>query len=199
MKRFILLIIWLGFILYSVFLAPEGNGPYLSELLTMNHPDPSLLAMFSLLGVFPAVFAILLLRDDSGSVPAWPFVVGSFLLGAFSLLPYFILNKNKERSNRTPNKVRRFLQLRGLSIVLIGLAFGLMVYGLLAGDATIYQKAFLESNFVHVMTIDFLVLTGLSIVALRDRDGVAGWIGLLPIIGPLSLVITKNGKERKHA
>lgn len=199
MKRFILLIIWLGFILYSVFLAPEGNGPYLSELLTMNHPDPSLLAMFSLLGVFPAVFAILLLRDDSGSVPAWPFVVGSFLLGAFSLLPYFILNKNKERSNRTPNKVSRFLQLRGLSIVLIGLAFGLMVYGLLAGDATIYQKAFLESNFVHVMTIDFLVLTGLSIVALRDRDGVAGWIGLLPIIGPLSLVITKNGKERKHA
>ncbi|WP_283153252.1 hypothetical protein [Guptibacillus hwajinpoensis] len=199
MKRFILLIIWLGFILYSVFLAPEGNGPYLSELLTMNHPDPSLLAMFSLLGVFPLVFAILLLRDDSGSVPAWPFVVGSFLLGAFSLLPYFILNKNKERSNRTPNKVRRFLQLRGLSIVLIGLAFGLMVYGLLAGDTTIYQKAFLESNFVHVMTIDFLVLTGLSIVALRDRDGVAGWTGLLPIIGPLSLVITKNGKERKHA
>ncbi len=199
MSRVSFLIIWLGLILYSVFLAPDGNGSYLSDLLTMNDPDAGLLAMFSLLGVFPAVFAILLLRNDSGSVPAWPFVVGSFVLGAFSLLPYFILNKNKERSNRTPNKVRGFLQSRGLSIVLIGLAFGLMVYGLFFGEATIYQKAFLESNFVHVMTIDFLILTGLSIVALRDRDGVAGWIGLLPIIGPLSLVITKNSKERKHA
>ncbi|MFP3488833.1 hypothetical protein R0K20_14610, partial [Staphylococcus sp. SIMBA_130] len=76
----------------------------------MNDPDAGLLAMFSLLGVFPAVFALLFLRNVSGSVPAWPFVVGSFVLGAFSLLPYFILNKNKERSNRTPNKVRKFLQ-----------------------------------------------------------------------------------------
>ncbi|WP_371017916.1 hypothetical protein [Pseudalkalibacillus sp. JSM 102089] len=189
MKRFILLILWLGFILYSVFLAPEGNGPYLSELLTMNQPDPSLLAMFSLLGVFPAVFAVLLLRSDRGSIPAWPFVLGSFVTGAFSLMPYFILNKKKDAPNRTPDKLRILLQSRGLSLVLIMIALGLMIYGLVAGDASIYHKAFLESNFVHVMTIDFLVLTGLSILALRERDRVSGIHGLLPIVGPLMIVI----------
>lgn len=58
MKRMILLIVWLGFIFYSMYLAPDGNGGYLSDLMTMNDPDPGLLAMFSLLGVWPAVFAL---------------------------------------------------------------------------------------------------------------------------------------------
>ncbi|WP_159786792.1 hypothetical protein [Bacillus sp. N1-1] len=52
MSRVSFLILWLGLILYSVFLAPDGNGSYLSNLLTMNDPDAGLLAMFSLLGVF---------------------------------------------------------------------------------------------------------------------------------------------------
>lgn len=192
MKRISLFIIWIGFILYAVLLAPDGNGSYLSDLITMNDPDAGLLAMFSLLGVFPVVFAILLLRDDSGSVPAWPFVLGSFALGAFSLLPYFIVNKKTHRPNRTPNKLKRLLESKILLSILILLAIGLMVYGIVAGEATLYQKAFLESNFVHVMTIDFLVLTGLSIFALRSRDGIAGWIGFFPIIGPLYFIYTKT-------
>ncbi|WP_226654241.1 hypothetical protein [Pseudalkalibacillus hwajinpoensis] len=194
MKRILLFIIWLGFILYAVFVAPEGNGSYLSDLFTMNHSDAGLFAMFSLLGVFPAVFAILLLRDDSGSVPAWPFVLGSFALGAFSLLPYFFLNKKRSRSNRTPDKLRKFLDSKVLSLFLLVLALGLMVYGISAGDGMVYQKAFLESNFVHVMTIDFIVLTGLSILALRERDGTSGVKGFLPIIGPLYVVTIKKGK-----
>ncbi|MGA9289733.1 MAG: hypothetical protein WBV93_15475 [Anaerobacillus sp.] len=192
MRKISLLIIWLGFIFYSVFLAPDGNGEYLSDLMTMNDPDPGLLAMFSLLGVVPAVFAILLLQDDRGSVPAWPFVLGSFAFGAFSLLPYFILNNNKDRSNRTPDKVAQFLQSKGLLVVLILLTLFLFGYGILAGDPNVYQTAFGESNFVHVMTIDFVVLTMLSVIALYDRNYRKAFVGLVPIIGSLLIVMKRK-------
>lgn len=191
MKRMILLIVWLGFIFYSMYLAPDGNGGYLSDLMTMNDPDPGLLAMFSLLGVWPAVFAILLLRSDRGSVSAWPFVLGSFALGAFSLLPYFILNRKVERANRIPVKLQRFLSSNVLALILILLTVFLMVYGVLSREPGVYETAFLESNFVHVMTIDFVVLTSLSILALRDRDQVTGLAGVIPIIGPLIVTLKK--------
>lgn len=192
MKRIVLLIIWIGFIFYSAFIAPDGNGSYLSDLLTMNDPDPGLLAMFSLLGIWPAVFCILLLRSDQGSVPAWPFVLGSFALGAFSLLPYFILNRKVERANRIPEKVQRLLSSKSLAVILMLLTIVLMVYGLVAREPGVYEKAFLESNFVHVMTIDFAVLTVLSIIALRDRDQVPGLAGVIPIIGSLIVTMKKQ-------
>ncbi|MBN8208791.1 hypothetical protein JI666_08530 [Bacillus sp. NTK071] len=191
MKRILLFIIWLGFIFYSVFIAPSGNGNYLSDLITMNDPDPGLLAMFSLLGVWPAVFAILLLRSDRGSVPAWPFVLGSFVLGAFSLLPYFILNRKVERANRIPVKLQRFLSSNALAVILMLVTIFLMGYGIMGREPGVYETAFLESNFVHVMTIDFVVLTFLSILALRDRDQVTGLYGFIPIIGPLIVTMKK--------
>ncbi|MGB8000254.1 MAG: hypothetical protein WCF60_09245 [Anaerobacillus sp.] len=192
MRKISLLIIWLGFIFYSLFLAPDGNGEYFSDLMTMNDPDPGLLAMFSLLGVFPVVFAILLLQDDRGSVPAWPFVLGSFAFGAFSLLPYFILNSNMARSNRTPDKVAQFLQSKGLLVVLILLTLFLFGYGILAGEPDVYKTAFGESNFVHVMTIDFVVLTMLSVIALYDRNHRNAFVGLIPIIGSLLIVMKRK-------
>ncbi len=148
--------------------------------------------MFSLLGVFPMAFAVLLLRNDRGSVPAWPFVLGSFALGAFSLLPYFIMNKKMKRSNRTPDKLARFFQSKGLVVILILITFFLMGYGLLAGDPTIYKIAFLQSNFVHVMTIDFVMLTLLSVIALRERNHRKAFIGLIPIVGPLLIVMNRK-------
>jgi hypothetical protein len=64
-----------------------------------------------------------------------------------------------------------------------------MGYGLLAGDRSIYVESFQQSQFVHVMTIDFVVLTALSIYAISldaSKRAVSRswrWVGLLPIIG----------------
>ncbi|WP_347548282.1 hypothetical protein ABFG93_12075 [Pseudalkalibacillus hwajinpoensis] len=59
---------WIYF-LCSVFLAPDGNGNYLSDLIKMNNPDPGLLAVFSLLGgVIPIIGPFIIVMKRSHSI-----------------------------------------------------------------------------------------------------------------------------------
>lgn len=91
--RWILGLVWIAFIAYALLLAPgqsPGSDPIFKELITLQSEEPWLLTVFSWLGIFPAVYACMLLRTsvkERGRVPAWPFVILSFGLGAFALLP----------------------------------------------------------------------------------------------------------------
>lgn len=191
----VLLGTWLLFISYSFFLAPvDGNEGYLTEFLTLNAPDPLLLAVFSLLGVYPAVFSILLLENDKATIPAWPFALGSFLLGAFSLLPYFIFHKDRKgvQRNRTSVRLQAIVNSSSLQLALLTITIFLMVYGLFFGSLETYSQAFYESRLVHVMTIDFLVLTCLAVLGIYHHAFYKNphlsskcWLGMVPIIGPL--------------
>ncbi len=50
--------------------------------------EPSVVALFQLMGVWPmAMLALLAPRLRRGPVALWPFVLGSMALGAFMLLP----------------------------------------------------------------------------------------------------------------
>ncbi|WP_411346283.1 hypothetical protein ACE3MZ_09985 [Paenibacillus sp. WLX1005] len=199
--RYVLLIVWLGFIGYAFLLAPDtvGPDPYLRSLLTLQSDEPSLLAMFTLLGLFPLSYACLLLRTDDRVVPAWPFVIGSFALGAFALLPYFIVTasgKWGERTHRirTADSIRRSTEGAATHWILLILTVFVMGYGLLGGHGAAYHQAFDTSAFVHTMTIDFVILTIVSVYAIhvdermqRQPAGLA-WIGLIPIVGLLLYV-----------
>ncbi|WP_322904213.1 hypothetical protein [Paenibacillus campi] len=199
--RYVLLLIWLAFIGYAVFLTP-GTGeadPYLRSLLTLQADEPSLMAMFTLLGLFPLAYACLLLRGDNRGIPAWPFVIGSFALGAFALLPYFILTASGRWAEhhhdvRTAPSIRRSAEGAATHWILLLLTVGVIAYGWIGGDQAAYAQAFNSSSFVHTMTIDFVVLTLLSVYAIsRDERAIrqpAGimWIGLIPVIGLLLYV-----------
>lgn len=103
--RWILGLVWIAFIAYALLLAPgqsPGSDPIFKELITMQSKEPWLLTVFSWLGIFPAMYASMLLRTsvkERGRVPAWPFVILSFGLGAFALLPYYAWSSSSNRSS----------------------------------------------------------------------------------------------------
>lgn len=200
MRRGLFFLIWVSFILYAWLFAPTGNAGYLNQLLTMDNPDPLLLCVFSMLGIFPMAFSMMLLSHDRQRIPAWPFAIGSFALGAFALLPYFFLTKNEAvRSVRTPRWLLSVFQSLSLRLLLLIGTMVLVVYGFGWGSIEQYVPAFQASSFVHVMTIDLFVLSGLSVYAIycyEQQRRYLAWLGVIPLIGfLLYLVIEREEKN----
>ncbi|MCA0971108.1 hypothetical protein LCM20_10940 [Halobacillus litoralis] len=194
--------IWIAFICYAVWVAPDGNEGYLQQLVTMDDPDPLLLMVFSLLGVYPMAFALILLGEDDSALPVWPFVIGSFGLGAFALMPYFFLSRgDRKRNVRTPKSVQNLIQSTLFKALLFAGAIALFVYGFSQGDASLYARAFQSSQFVHVMTVDFFVLTALSVFVIfwkegkRERVNQRHWMGIIPVIGLLAYLLLRKEEE----
>ncbi|MCA1010984.1 hypothetical protein [Halobacillus halophilus] len=203
-RQVVFFLVWSAFILYAWLVAPNGNEGYLNQLIRMNDPDPLLLAVFSLLGLFPITFLILLLTHDHSRLPAWPFAAGSFVLGAFAILPFFFLSTaEKKRRNRIPSILRKVLNSLYLHVLLLIGTTWLIMYGLLQGDFTFYAQAFNHSQFVHVMTIDLFILTGLSVFTLyweQQKIGIQSksflW-GILPIIGVMIYLLLNKDQRRQ--
>lgn len=196
-SRMLLLVVWLAFIVYALFFAPGAGGgedPWLGPLLTLQANEPSLLAMFSLLGLFPLAFACMLLRHDDRKIPAWPFVLLSFALGAFALLPYYALTSQTHAGShalRHSEKLRKTTESPITHGILFTLTLLVMGWGLLMGNFDVYREAFGTSMLVNVMTIDFALLTLLSVYAIytgsrrRSLPQAMALLGLIPILGLL--------------
>ncbi|MGM0751061.1 MAG: hypothetical protein ACQET6_03970 [Bacillota bacterium] len=199
--------IWSGFIIYTLFLAP-GRGftrdPIVQDLLSGNFSevDPLVVTVFNFLGLFPLLFASLLIPVERDKIPVWPFVLGSFVLGAFSLLPYFFLQKRSTpTSMRKTNWIQKILKSNVYSILLILLAFSLSIYLLNGFSLLTYWEAFNNSKLVSVMTIDFFILLWLSSYVMKNIYNVTRYsmLSFIPIIGPLMLRWMKhNGRESFH-
>jgi hypothetical protein len=83
-------------------------------------------------------------------------------------------------------------------LILLLLTLGAALYALLLGNPERFEQTFNESSFVHIMTIDFVVLTLLSTIAtFRDakvngRASNWAWAGLLPLAGPILYLLTER-------
>lgn len=192
-KRF--LIVFILLLLYAVFLAPGSSNaedPLFSQLITgqFEEVDSLVVAVFSMLGIYPVLFALLLLPQDTRRLPAWPFVILSFGLGAFIILPYLAFRGRQRRDTpRGPSFVRRSAvhPLLYVLILLISIAVYLVAA---AGSFAGYQEAFMSSHLVSVMTIDFIVVIWLTYDILRkDWQMRYAWLAFLPAIGPLVLLL----------
>lgn len=209
--RWILGLVWIAFIAYALLLAPgqsPGSDPIFKELITMQSKEPWLLTVFSWLGIFPAVYACMLLRTSvkgRGRVPAWPFVILSFGLGAFALLPYYAWSSSANRASgygrlhfgrQRESGIGRVAAHKLTNVVLLLLTLGTAFYAVTQGHPDVYMEAFNQSAFVHIMTIDFVLLTLLSMIAIyRDTEvsrRSAAWTaaGIIPIVGPLIYLLT---------
>ena len=198
-RKSIFFISWIAFIAYAVYFAPNGNQGYLHQLMTMDDPDPFLLMVFSFLGIYPLVFSALLLGEDDSRLPLWPFVLGMFMFGAFALMPYFFLSKGTHKGKgRAPRWLLKGLYSRIFYMLLITGTVALFLYGMTQGNFKLYLEAFQISQFVHVMTIDFVVLTILSIYVMywkecrNGRSNQKHWLGIVPILGALLYMMQKN-------
>lgn len=192
-KRF--LIVFILLLLYAVFLAPgssNADDPLFSQLITgqFEEVDSLVVAVFSMLGIYPVLFALLLLPQDTRRLPAWPFVILSFGLGAFIILPYLALRGRQKRDTpRGPSFVQRSAvhPLLYVLVLLISIAVYLVAA---AGSFSGYQEAFMNSHLVSVMTIDFIVVIWLTYDILRkDWQMRYAWLAFLPAVGPLVLLL----------
>jgi hypothetical protein len=203
-KRLFLLS-WLLLFLYSILLSPDLDPDSFDQVISMitgdvSEVEPLVFMLFNLMGVLPFAFASILLFERNGNrVPSWPFVLGSFLAGAFSILPYMGV-RDPELSDRPEcGMLLRLLDSRYFGLVLKIVTIGLIAYGIGAGDWGGFFEQFRSSMFIHVMTLDFIALSVLFPFAMRDDMKRRGWeskgifltFALVPVLGPLTYLVTR--------
>jgi hypothetical protein len=196
--------LWLSFTLYAFFLAPPAQPdtfPLIQNLSIGQWQDinPLVIALFNLMGIWPIVYTALCCFDGRGQkIPAWPFAAGSFALGAFIMLPYLILREPNPKFTGEKTKLLQTLESQwfGLSVLLGTIV--LFGYGLSQGNWADFLHQWQTDRFIHVMSLDFCLLTILFPLLLRDdmtrrelQNPALFWtISSFPLLGPaLYLVI----------
>jgi len=202
-------LLWVSLVAYAALYAPDQtparDAYFLEKLLNLGVDDgvalnPIWFSLFNIMGVWPAVYAALLTpagRSANG-VPAWPFVTGSFALGAFALLPFFALWAPPAEADvptlpAVATGPARALESRITAAVLLVATLGLAGKALTAGGAAWedFGHLFLESKFVHVTTVDFITLTLCAPfwvwndAAVRRYKGPTLLFALTPLLGPV--------------
>lgn len=191
---FVYLIVFLLLTGYAIFIAPGtggGDDAIFQSLIRgdFDQVDPLVTAIFSSLGVYPAIFMILLVRLDRHRMPAWPFALLSFGLGAFAVLPWFIVRGKVVRDHpRGPDWLHRIFRSKILLSLLLALSAGLWITAF-TGSISAYADAFMSSHLVSVMTVDLFVIFWLCYWIFRqDFHESRAFLGAIPLFGPLVLL-----------
>lgn len=196
-KRSVFWLLWAGFIAYASFLAPPqqpGTFELIKDLSTGQWAgiNPLIIALFNIMGVFPIIYICLLLADGRGQkVRAWIFSLGSFGVGAFSLLPYLALRQPNPSFQGKKDWLLRLLDSRWLGAAIALGVFGLVGYGVSQGNWADFAEQWRTSRFIHVMSLDFCLLCLLFPTLLGDdmaRRGLNNsaifWaVSLVPLLG----------------
>lgn len=191
--------LWLSLLGVAFVAAPPASpdtNAVIVKMMTgqLEGVNVPLFALFNLMGVFPMAFLALLSADSREQrVPKWPFVVGSFALGAFALLPYLALRQWNLPRRELDSRALRLLGSRGFGVALLLAAValvGLFVTGDLGGFAELLHT----QQFPFVMSCDFVACCLAAAWLAREEAKVRGqpalqWLGLIPALG-LPLVLT---------
>lgn len=204
MRRIVLGGLWLGFIVYAVALAPPDQpdtAALIGRLATGNWQgvNPAIAALFNIMGLWPLIYAGVALVDGHGqSARAWPFVLGSFAVGAFALFPYLIWRRPNPHFVGPPSQLLQLLESRWLSgAVLLG-AIALLGFGLVAGDWPDFWQQWRTSRFIHVMSLDFCLLWALFPVLIGDdmarrqlKHPVLAMLPFVPLVGAAAYLVLR--------
>lgn len=193
-------LLWLGFLVYAFAFAPPDDPQTLELIVNLSSGqweglNPLVIALFNIMGVLPFVYCAVLFVDGQGQkIPAWPFAIAAFFLGAFALLPYLILRRPNPQFSGELDWQLRLFDSRWLGISLSLAALTLIGWGLSQGDITNFVEQWQTSRFIHVMSLDFCLLSCLFPALLGDdmaRRNLGGqrlfWVvSLIPLFGPLA-------------
>jgi len=201
------LLVLLLLILYATLYAPGSNSEnltliqrmYSGEFRTIN---PLVFSTFNLLGVWPMVYAVLVLDEAKiQPFPVWPFILLSFFMGGFIYLVYFGFRKS-DTVLRPQTKLQKRIETRKNMILLSLVGVSLVFYGLVYGDWLGFINSFQTSGLVHIMSIDFILISLLFPILVKDdmiRRGtytMLEWVfySCLSIIGALFYLIRRLEK-----
>ncbi|MBD2075532.1 hypothetical protein H6F86_16835 [Phormidium sp. FACHB-592] len=154
-------LIWLGFILYLLFLAPPLQADTLQplqSLLAGKLPsiNPVILSLFSLVGIWLLIYSCLIFADGRmQSLPAWMFMLASIATGVFALIPYLALRQPNQSFSGEKDPWLAVLDSQTTGIVLSISTLILMLYAIVWGDWASFAQEFLTNRFVHGMSLAF--------------------------------------------
>ena len=204
-RRVTLFLLWLGFILYAFLLAPPDQPDTLDLITKLSTGqwtgiNPLVVSLFNLMGIYPLIYSAVLLIDGRGQkIPAWPFVLGSFAVGAFAILPYLALRQANPVFSGEKSGLIKLLDSRWFGLSLLLGALALLVYGFSQGNGADFIAQWQSSRFIHVMSLDFYFLSLVFPLLLKDdmtRRGMKNpslfWVvSLLPLLGPAWYLCTR--------
>ncbi|MGF1590810.1 MAG: DUF2834 domain-containing protein [Pleurocapsa sp.] len=200
-QKFACGLIWLALVIYAVassfFKSQEGDLDLIINLTLgkWSGINPIVIAIFYIMGVFPWVYAAFILFDSTEQkISPYPFFIASMGVGAFALLPYFALRQPNTAWNGDKNWLLKILDSRLMAIISSITIVVLLVWGLTQGNWSDFVNQWQTSQFVHVMTLDFCLLSLLFPAMLGDdmkRRGIntEKWfwrVALVPLLGSLT-------------
>ncbi len=211
--------LWLGFTSYAFWLAPPDRADTLqliTDLATGKWAgiNPVIIALFNLMGILPMVYACLILIDGkTQKISAGLFSVASFAVGAFAILPYLALrvpHVERQSSSPQPSQIERrgiikLVDSRWLGVALTIGAIGLLTYGITQGNWADFVRQWQTNRFIHVMSLDFCLLSLLLPVLISDdidrrnftNPQMIKMLSLIPLFGGLIyLCIRPNLPDR---
>lgn len=192
-------LLWLGFVSYAFLLAPPER-PDTFELIKhlstgqVSGINPLIVALFNIMGVWPLIYSAVLFIDGRGQkLPAGLFAIAAFGVGAFAILPYLALREPNPQFSGQKNLLIKFWDSRITGVLLTLVAGGLVSYGLLQGDWQNFVQQWQTSRFIHVMSLNFVMLSLIFASLLGDDMERRGWkkrrlfwlFALVPLFGPL--------------
>lgn len=184
---------------YAFFLAPPiqpDTFELIKNLSTGNWDgiNPVVIALFNIMGIWPMIYSGLIFSDGrEQKIAAWPFVIVSFAVGAFALLPYLALREPNQKFTASKDIVLKILDSHWLGFALTLGTLVLLSFGLLKGDWADFIQQWQSSRFIHVMSLDFCLFCLLFPALLGDdmaRRGMQNsslfWaVALVPLVGSI--------------
>ncbi|MEA5467458.1 DUF2834 domain-containing protein [Spirulina sp. 06S082] len=192
-------LLWLGFIAYAFLFAPPDRPDTLDLIINLSTGNwqginPIIVALFNIMGILPIAYTALILADGRGQkIRAYPFAIASFGLGAFALLPYFALRQTNPDFKGKKDFILKIFDSRWLGISLTLSASVLIAYAIVSGDWGDFIQQWQTSRFIHVMSLDFCLLSLLFPAILGDdmkkrggKNSLIFWlISFVPLLGTL--------------
>lgn len=202
-RRLVLWLIWLGFIIYLLVLAPPIQPDTfrpLQMLLAGKLPliNPVHLSLFSLVGIGLLIYSCLVFPDGRMQrLPAWAFMVGSIATGTIALIPYLALREPNQQFSGQKDLWLDLLDARLTGVILTISAVVLLTFAFGLGDWSAFGYEFLTNRFIHGMSLAFCLLwllfpyptllkDDMARRGLSDDSQLFWLVALIPLFGPLA-------------
>lgn len=200
-RKLILFVIWVGFTMYTVWLAPIDQ-PYTwfvgQNLLTLQWQklNAFIPSLFWLMGIWSMIYGCLMFADGRmQNFRAWTYFIGSMFTGVITILPYLICRQSNQEFWGNKDKWLEFFDKRSTGVMLLVCTIIILTYALIAGDWNDYVQQFQTQQFVRLISLDFCLMGLIFPLNLLFEDDMARrglkdsrifWtVALLPLFGPL--------------
>lgn len=205
-KKLALWLLWLGVVVYAFAFAPP-NQPHTPELLKslitgqIQGINPLIVALFNIMGIWPLIYSCLMVLDGRmQKIWAWPFLLASFAVGAFAIIPYLALREPNASFTGAKNLPLKALDSRWSGgAIALGVTL-LAFYGITQGNWADFIAQLQTSRFINVMSLDFCLFWLLFPTLLGDdmarrgmkNSGVFWFASLVPLIGAAWYLVVRS-------